>query len=355
MLNNWKHWLKISLGLITFCLPLWAVAQPAALFTQVNSGYDEQFPVLSPDGQLLYFVRNQHPNNIGFDNLPDIWQSQRKADGTWGACIHLGLPINDLKSNLLVGLNTDGSTLYLAETDGYQSWINITHRKGRRWAPSQSMIIDRFIPGATASFSVSPNEQFLLLASQQSEGLGSMDLYVSFRSGERRWSHPVHLGSSLNTPGKEAWGMIAADGQTLYFTSNGHPGGVGGLDLWMSRRIDASWQKWSTPINLGPSINSPGDEISLAISGEENMAVLARMTDQNQYDLQQINLAEETRPFPIAILSGQLLEEQTELPQTGEIYYRFLDVEDAKEQRLRLQEDGTYKVIVPLNRGIAFS
>lgn len=335
---------------MTGCLPLRMAAQSPSLFAQVNSPYDEQTPFLSPDGQELYFGRNRHPNNIGFEDLPDIWMSRRKPNGQWGPPIHMGLPINDRSANRLAGLNADGNALYLAETDGYQSWVAVTRREGRHWTPPQSTIIERFVPGAGAAFSVSADEQFLLIASEQPEGLGSLDLFVAFRLEERLWSHPVHLGAQLNSPGREAWAMIAADGQTLYFASDGHPDGAGGMDLWMSRRRDASWQTWTTPVNLGPMVNSPADEADLAIAGDGASVIVSRFVDQQSYDLQQVPLEADRQPFSIAILSGQLRQ----VPADGAVFYRFLGDEGGQEQRLQLQGDGSYRVIVPLNRGIAF-
>lgn len=331
-------------------LPLRVAAQSPALFAQVNSRYDEQAPFLSPDGQELYFGRNRHPNNIGFEDLPDIWLSRRKPNGQWGPPIHMGLPINDLRANRLAGMNADGNALYLAETDGHQSWVTVTRREGRHWTPPQSTIIERFVPGAGATFSVSPDEQFLIIASEQSEGLGSLDLYVAFRLEERLWSHPVHLGADLNTPGREAWAMIAADGQTLYLASDGHPGGAGGLDLWMSRRQDANWQRWTPPVNLGTAVNSPADEADLAIAGDGATVIVSRSINQQAYDLQQVPLDADKQPFSIAILSGQLRSKSID----GAIFYRFLGDEGGQQQRLPIHSDGSYRVIVPLNRGIAF-
>lgn len=350
MRNNWTRWLAVSLFLIIGCLSLRVAAQSPALFAQVNSRYDEQAPFLSPDGQELYFGRNGHPNNIGFEDLPDIWLSRRKPNGQWGPPIHLGLPINDLRANRLAGLTADGNALYLAETDGYQSWVTVTRREGRHWTAPLSTIIERFVPGAGATFSVSPDEQFLIIASEQPEGLGSLDLYVAFRLEDRLWSHPIHMGSRLNTPGREEWAMIAADGQTLYFASDGHPGGAGGLDLWMSRRQDANWQEWSPPVNLGSAVNSSADELNLAIAGDGASVIVSRLIDQQAYDLQQVPLDADKQPFSIAILSGQLLSTTAD----GAVFYRFLGDEGGQEQRLQLHDDGSYRVIVPLNRGIAF-
>lgn len=338
----------ISWAITSLSLPLWLAGQRPALFSQVNSSYDERYPVLSPDGQTLYFVRDRHPNNMGLDDQPDIWYAVRKG-AIWGAPIHMGLPVNNLKPNRLAGVGVDGRTLYLAENDGLQGWINITRRRGRGWSSPQAMLIERFVPGATGAFTVSSDEKYLIIASEQTEGEGDLDLYVAFRLEDRRWSHPVNLGPTLNTPGREAWAMLAADGQTLYLASDAHPGGAGGLDLWMSRRQDNSWQNWTDPINLGPAVNTGQDEISLAIAADGRSIILDRLS-QGQRDLVQATLPEDVRPYSVAILSGVLKGQEDVPPANPEIFYRFLQTKQAPERTLELEE-GSYHIIVPLNWG----
>lgn len=351
MQKNRIPWVVFSLVLLLSMPPCLLGAQSMDLFSRVNSDYDEQYPILSADGQTLYFVRDRHPNNMGFADLADIWLSQRRTNGAWGPPVHMGLPINSLKANRLAGVSADGQTLYLVETDGLQGWISIAHREGRGWSSPLPMIIDRFVPGDGASFSVSPDEQVLIITSIQTDGEGDMDVYVSFRQEERRWSHPLNLGAGLNTPGREAWAMLAVDEQTLYLSSNGYPGGAGGLDLWMTRRLDNSWQNWSPPVNLGPTVNSSRDEISLAIAGDGSAIILNRFTAQRHFDLQQIELDSDKQPHPVAILSGRLIDKNTRQPHSGDVFYRFLGPAEAEPHPLKLENDANYKIIVPLNWG----
>src|SRR5690606_40872468 len=90
------------------------------------------------------------------------------------------------------------------------------------------------------------------------DGLGSCDIYVARREGDR-WSSPHNLGTPINSSGWEAQPSLAADGRTLYFVSN-RPGGQGGYDLWRSALREDG--RWDTPENLGPAINTPYDERS---------------------------------------------------------------------------------------------
>jgi OOP family OmpA-OmpF porin len=91
---------------------------------------------------------------------------------------------------------------------------------------------------------------------------GSRDLYVSFLLKDGRWSEPLNLGEDINTALEETSPFLAADDKTLYFSSDGFTG-YGKHDIFMSRRLDESWTRWSTPENLGPQINSPEDDAFL--------------------------------------------------------------------------------------------
>ena len=81
------------------------------------------------------------------------------------------------------------------------------------------------------------------------------DLYMSVRSGDR-WGKPRNLGAPVNSPYWESFPSLSIDGYTLYFASN-RKGGYGGTDIWYSTLEEG---RWSEPVNLGPTVNTRGDE-----------------------------------------------------------------------------------------------
>lgn len=89
-------------------------------------------------------------------------------------------------------------------------------------------------------------------------GYGGTDIYFCTREG-LKWSNPTNLGPEINTFGNEMFPFIADNGD-LYFASDGHPG-FGGLDIFMSKFVDG---KWTKPENLGLPLNSSYDDFSLA-------------------------------------------------------------------------------------------
>lgn len=91
------------------------------------------------------------------------------------------------------------------------------------------------------------------------------DLFVVLKNEQGQWQQPINLGDQINSPFAERYPFLHPDGKTLYFSSEGH-GGLGGLDIYYSRRLDDTWQNWSEPVNMGTAINSADDEESSAVS-----------------------------------------------------------------------------------------
>ncbi len=103
----------------------------------------------------------------------------------------------------------------------------------------------------------------LYFASDMPGGQGGMDIYMCSKI-DTIWSRPVNLGNKINTPGNEVFPSLHSDG-TLYFSSNGHPG-LGGLDIYSSRRVGG---KWKSPKNLGVPLNSNYDDFGLIMQDDK--------------------------------------------------------------------------------------
>ena len=99
-------------------------------------------------------------------------------------------------------------------------------------------------------------------------GYGGTDLYKTTFS-DTGWSRPVNLGPTINTSQDEQFPFIHPDGNTLYFSSAGHPG-LGKTDLFVTQRLPGD--KWETPTNLGYPINTNGDDWNLVVSRDGETA-----------------------------------------------------------------------------------
>src|ERR1035437_1818806 len=106
------------------------------------------------------------------------------------------------------------------------------------------------------------------------------DLYISFRT-KTGWSTPLNLGTTINTPWCDRYPYLHPDGKTLYFSSEGH-GSLGASDVYRSTRLnDSSWTEWSEPENLGKYINGTGDDNGYKISTDGSKAYFSVNINNN--------------------------------------------------------------------------
>jgi len=106
---------------------------------------------------------------------------------------------------------------------------------------------------------------------------GQWDIYEVRRISDTLWSEPLPAGLELNTHGNEILPVISADGQKLWFASDGLPG-LGGYDLFVSR-WNESEKKWDAPENLGFPYSSTSDDILYMESADSKWSVLASTRD----------------------------------------------------------------------------
>ncbi|MCA9099331.1 MAG: LamG domain-containing protein, partial [Planctomycetaceae bacterium] len=113
----------------------------------------------------------------------------------------------------------------------------------------------------------------LLFSTWRPDSIGGYDLYRSTRkSKEEPWSAPVNLGSEINTPANESGPCLSRTGQELIYMSN-RSGGEGGVDLWISKRVD---DQWSKPQLIGGKINSDLDDFDARLCMNDNVLVFNR-------------------------------------------------------------------------------
>ncbi len=123
---------------------------------------------------------------------------------------------------------------------------------------------------AEGSPRVSADGLELYLNSSRPDGFGGADIWVATRpSVNEEWGEVVNLGPIVNSPANEIAPTISADGLELYFSDYraNRPGGIGKSDIWVTRRRTKT-SEWGEPVNLGPGVNTPAEEITPEISSD---------------------------------------------------------------------------------------
>ena len=104
-----------------------------------------------------------------------------------------------------------------------------------------------------------PNAKAIYYASYGVDGANGKDLFLMRKLPDNTWSSPINLGATINTPGDEDYPYVTPDGRTLYFCSTKH-GSMGGYDIFKAIWNDKKGE-WEAPQNLGAPINSPFDDL----------------------------------------------------------------------------------------------
>ncbi len=297
------------------------VFQVENLGSKVNSSHAESGPRISWDGNTLYFFRVGHPQNINkTEESRDIWYSTFNAqDSSWGAAQHMPEPINNFGDNSVHWISPDGKKLLLhnkyLKNKTVENGVSISYKqKDGSWSFPKELHIKNYKNDELCSFYMNDKGDKLIMAIHYKDSYGHQDLYISNRIGgdDTRWSEPVNLGPIINTAGSEATAFLASDNKTLYFSSNGRKGGLGGYDIYKCERKDSTFTKWTKPKNIGAPFNTPDDELYFSIPHSGDYMYLAHhfktLTDSAEHsDIVRIRL----EPESILTLFGDIIDEYT--------------------------------------------
>ncbi|MFN8358861.1 MAG: OmpA family protein [Candidatus Kapaibacterium sp.] len=294
----------------------------------INSYRPTIQPVLTPDGRRLYFDRKYHPFNIGSTrDCDDIWYSDRQADGTWSEPVNIGAPLNTRGCDVLFSISPDGKSalvggVYADTPDGEKvPGFSVTTWNGSAWTKPVPIVIPNFYNTSGYFYaSLSSDNAVLLFALARKDVLGELDLYFSLKDAAGKWTEPVSLGPTVNSIGMEVSPFLALDGKTLYFSSS-RKGGYGASDLYVTRRLDDTWLSWSKPQNLGPSINTFADELSISINAAGDTACIVSADSINQLEgIYFVCLPKDVRPQTVN-LEQYIKENNRDTPETYQLYF----------------------------------
>jgi len=324
-----------------------------SLGTQINSQGADLSPVISVDGKRLWFGRYPHPQNVGNPDGEDVWYSDRKKDGSWGPAINPGPPLNNEGANFIISISPDGNTALVGNTyypDGRPkgTGISMATRTDSGWTVPVPVEIDNYYNrDRYVEMSLDPSGRVLVMAVSRRDANGRRDLYVSFRKDNGGFGEPVNMGPVINSWGNENSPFIAADGMTLYFSTDGFKG-YGGSDIFMSRRLDDTWRSWSTPMNLGPAINSKEWDAYYTVPAKGDFAYLCGVDPVTKSaDIFRVKLTQGVRPQPVVLVTGRVLDAVTKKPITTQVVYESLTKRKTTGEARSSPTTGEFTISLP--------
>ncbi|MGA2298580.1 MAG: OmpA family protein, partial [FCB group bacterium] len=335
-----------------------AIPEAEHLSKNINSEFSDLCPVISPDGKTLYFTRDKHPENIGTDKNEDIWYA-KAVDNDFEKAKNLGPPINNKWNNFAFSISPDGNALLLGNAyypnDSIGQGVSISYFKGDNWSFPKKLEIQNYynLHKKYVGFFLAGSGKVLLSTLERDDSQGGMDLYASFLQNDGTWSEPLNLGTSINTAADEATPFLAADDVSLYFSTAGRCG-YGSNDMFVSRRLDSTWTKWSEPVNLGPKLNTPGWDAYYTIPASGEYAYFVSTTNSyGQEDIFRVKLPESLRPKPVVLISGRVLNANNE-PVDAKIVYETLPSGMEAGIARSNPKTGEYKIALPAGAKYGF-
>lgn len=279
----------------------------------INTVFNEGAPTFSADGKYVILVGCETGNKGDYDygsgrngyGSCDLFFSEKIGD-TWTKPANMGPPINSKHWESQPCFSSDGKTLYFIR--------GIINDKSMKNAQDQDIYKTEITP--------------------------------------QGWSVPVKLGPNVNTNGREESVQIHPDGQTLYFSSNGHPG-MGGLDIYMSRMQPNG--EWGKAINLGYPINTYADENSILVSAKGDIALFAsgRPGGFGDLDLYSFVLPKNMQPINTTYMKGHVYDSLTRKPLAGNFKLIDLSTQTVFKSAIANSGNGEFIVAIPKNKDFA--
>ncbi|HYG41181.1 MAG TPA: OmpA family protein [Cytophagales bacterium] len=235
---------------------------PANLGDNINTTYAEINPVISPDGNTLYFTKIIPASAFGELERQEIWYSEKESNGNWGQAKRMGDNLNIGRFNSILSVSGDGQTLLINGNFNKKGnlWkkrgLSTVQKNGDVWGSPVKLKVKKFSKqnkGAVSNASMSFDGNSLLLAYSKGYNKKNLDIYISRKKGEK-WSKPKKLSKQINSKHSEEAPFLSNNNEKLYFARKKK--GSGASDIYFSTKTGDNWKKWSNPEKLSDTINS---------------------------------------------------------------------------------------------------
>ncbi|MBK9334158.1 MAG: OmpA family protein [Ignavibacteria bacterium] len=279
------------------------------LSSNINSNISEIHPVISADGNHLYFVRSKWNDNQIENQM--IWYSEKDPNGDWKKSVKMSEPFNKGDMNRIISISPDGNEIVL-------------------------------------SYGIIKTNKSELLRIQKNNNEWKVAEILKPKSEDEEQFKNSYWGFvSYSTSGK-------VDDRTLYFASD-RKKGYGSLDIYMSKRLDDSWMKWSEPVNLGANLNSKMFDSFYCIDAKGEYAyVVSSIEGTGNDDIYRIKLPENLKPDPVVLVYGKVINSKNSQPLDATISYNSLSDNVEAGTAKSNSFDGNYKIILPYGKKYSF-
>ena len=317
----------------------------------INTKNDEYINYTNSDKDYMMFtqrtklptasgVNHTYKENLMYSNRNDsLWEKPSFVDLEWKDDLNMGS----------LNLSTDGRRMYFTgcywpigqgSCDLYAS-----HKSGLNWLRPYNLGDDINSSSWESQPIISSDSKKLFFASKRAGGKGGSDIWMSVKLNNNEWSPPINLGDSINTPKDEMTPFLHADGNTLLFASNGHPG-LGGYDLFISRKDELG--RWSLAKNIGYPTNSKDNEINIftSIDGTKSWISSDRNSGQGGMDIYSFDNYDDILPKKIMYVEGTIVDKTTRRPLKAEIQITNLSTSEIINTTISDSITGSFLLVI---------
>ncbi|SMG17513.1 WD40-like Beta Propeller Repeat [Marivirga sericea] len=313
---------------------------------QINSNMEDYAPALTLDNKTMIFTskRSLSGSLLSSNSNEDLYIA-KQVDGMWQDAIQLR-DINSRYNEGSATLNAEGDQIIFARCGAPDGFGNCdlyeTHlNEDSVWTKAVNLGANLNSKAWDSHPTLSVTGDTLFYASDRIGGFGLADIYFSVRGEDNNWTTAKNLGPIVNTRGNEVSPFIHPRYNILYFSSNGHLLNFGGFDIYKS---NAKSFLWDEPKNIGPLINTEGDEYYFTIDSESEdlfYAGSSSMRSRN-LDLFSFPLPMEAMPGADTKVSGIVTDTVQGQPFRGIV--SIVDIENGIEIAPKFtREDGSFE------------
>ena len=260
-------------------------------------------PLISADESVMLFMREIGVGK-GFEPSTHIMISTKENGGSWSKPEEVTLVLeHKLQGHAaaLAGLSPDGHTVFLNIGEGLNKDIYSAQLQGKTISEVKKLNKNVNTPYYEGGASITPDGTKLYFVSDRPGGFGGHDIYVSTLNKKGEWDEPENLGEQINTKFNEESPYIHYDGQTIFFSSQGH-NTIGGKDIFKSKRVNG---QWTEPENLGFT-NTTIDDLTFVLnaSGEYGYFSTSRNNSYGRHTIMKVGYKD---PIPLTLVKGTVL------------------------------------------------
>lgn len=309
----------------------------------VNSDLNEYWPGMPFNGKTFVFTRLMPYKG----ELQEDFYYSTMADSIFSKAKPVPGGINTTNNEGTLSISADGKSLFYSRCnqpgDSGSCDIYMSTLTDKGWEYGNNIGGPVNTRAWESQPSVSGDGHSLVFSSNRGGGFGGKDLWMTtLKKGV--WGRPVNLGPTINTVGNEESPFLHYDGQTLYFSSTGLPG-YGGIDMFMSRQQPNG--SWSTPVNLGSVINSSDDDFGMYIDpwGQGGFIQSDRKGGFGGLDIYRFSVPNKFKPKAVTYVQGNVIDKTTKKPVRG-----LIEVVDLNRNKV-VFSDSIESFFIPLHAG----